>query len=85
MCRVGRYRCTGGGVDLAKAQSPTHRTGDITAPQPLDGDLAEYIASVLGAVAVLAVGLIWRRRRLRRLDELALSRSADAAQPVDRL
>jgi hypothetical protein len=40
---------------------------------------------VLGAVAVLAVGLIWRRRRLRRLDELALSRSADAAQPVDRL
>jgi hypothetical protein len=37
---------------------------------------------VLGAVAVLAVGSVWRKRRLGRLDELALSRSADAAQLV---
>jgi len=29
----------------------------------LDGDLVEYVASVLGAVAVLAVGSIWRKRR----------------------
>ena len=50
-----------------------------------DADLAEYIASVLGAIAVLAVGSIWRKRRLRRLDELALPGSAGAAQPVDRL
>jgi YjbE family integral membrane protein len=50
-----------------------------------DADLAEYIASVLGAIAVLAVGSIWRKRRLQRLDELALPGSAGAAQPVDRL
>ena len=31
----------------------------------LEGDLVEYIASVLGAIAVLAAGSIWRRRRLR--------------------
>jgi YjbE family integral membrane protein len=31
-----------------------------------EGDLVEYIASVLGAIAVLAAGSIWRRRRLRR-------------------
>jgi YjbE family integral membrane protein len=51
----------------------------------LDGDLAEYIASVLGAVAVLVVGSVWRRRRLRHLDELALSGAGEAAEPVDRL
>jgi YjbE family integral membrane protein len=31
----------------------------------LDGDLVEYIASVLGAIAALVAGSIWRRRRLR--------------------
>jgi YjbE family integral membrane protein len=31
----------------------------------LDADLIGYIASVLGAVVVLVVGLIWRRRKLR--------------------
>jgi hypothetical protein len=41
--------------------------------------------SVLGAIAVLVVGSIWRKRRLRHLDELALSGSVEAAQPVDRL
>jgi YjbE family integral membrane protein len=51
----------------------------------LDGDLAEYIASILGAAAVLIVGSVWRRRRLRHLDELALSGAGEAAEPVDRL
>src|ERR1700726_2227504 len=51
----------------------------------LDGDLAEYIASVLGAVAVLVVGSIWRKRRLRHLDELALSGSVESAEPINRL
>ena len=32
----------------------------------LDGDLIEYIASVLGAITVLAAGSIWRRRRRAR-------------------
>jgi YjbE family integral membrane protein len=31
----------------------------------LDGDIDEYICSILGAVAVLVVGSIWRRRKLR--------------------
>ena len=31
----------------------------------LDGELDEYIASVLGAIVVLVAGSIWRRRRLK--------------------
>jgi YjbE family integral membrane protein len=34
----------------------------------LDGDIVEYTAAVLGAIAVLVVGSIWRRRRLRHLE-----------------
>ncbi len=41
----------------------------------LEGELDEYLASVLGALTVLVVGSIWRRRRLRQLEEPA----ADAA------
>jgi YjbE family integral membrane protein len=48
----------------------------------LDGDLLEYLCSLLGAVAVLVLGSIWRRRRLRRLDRPAV---AEASPPVDRL
>jgi YjbE family integral membrane protein len=50
----------------------------------LDGDLVEYIASVLGAVAVLVVGSIWRKRRLRQLEKLALPAAVEAAQSIDR-
>jgi YjbE family integral membrane protein len=50
----------------------------------LDGDLVEYVASVLGAIAVLVVGSIWRKRRLQHLDHLALPAAADAAPPIDR-
>jgi YjbE family integral membrane protein len=38
----------------------------------LDGDLGEYLSSVLGAIAVLVAGSIWRKRRLQRLERLAL-------------
>ena len=31
----------------------------------LDGDLMDIAASVLGAIVVLIVGTIWRRRRLQ--------------------
>jgi YjbE family integral membrane protein len=48
----------------------------------LDGDLVEYIASVIGAILVLVVGSIWRKRRLNHL-EIALPASVEAAQPVD--
>ena len=37
----------------------------------LDGDLVESIASVLGAVTVLIVGSLWRRRRLHHAEHLA--------------
>src|SRR5579862_1988584 len=50
----------------------------------LDGDLVEYIASILGAIAVLVAGSLWRRRRLRQLEHLALPTAADAARPADR-
>ena len=50
----------------------------------LDGDLVEYLASVLGAIAVLVVGSIWRKRRLQQLDHLALPGAVEAAQPIDR-
>jgi predicted tellurium resistance membrane protein TerC len=42
----------------------------------LDGDLIEYIASVLGAVTVLAAGSVWRRHRLRQLERIAADRAA---------
>jgi YjbE family integral membrane protein len=44
----------------------------------VDADLAEYICSILGAVAVLAVGSIWRKRKLKQLDHLALPNAAEA-------
>ena len=50
----------------------------------LGGDLIEYIASVLGAIAVLVAGSIWRKRRLRLLEKIALPSAVGAAQPIDR-
>jgi YjbE family integral membrane protein len=50
----------------------------------LEADLVEYICSVLGAVAVLVVGSIWRKRRLQQLEKVALPASVEAPRPVDR-
>jgi YjbE family integral membrane protein len=50
----------------------------------LDGDLVEYVASLLGAIIVLTVGSIWRQRRLQRLEQLALSPAAGTVQSSDR-
>ena len=47
-------------------------------------DRGEYVASVLGAIVVLVVGSIWRKRRLRQLEELALPAAIEAAQPIER-
>ena len=38
----------------------------------LEGELVEYLASVLGAITVLIAGSIWRRRRLKQLEHVAL-------------
>jgi YjbE family integral membrane protein len=50
----------------------------------LEGELVGYIASVLGAVTVLVVGSIWRRRRLQHLERLALPVAVEMVQPGDR-
>jgi YjbE family integral membrane protein len=49
----------------------------------LDGDLIEYTASVLGAIAVLVVGSIWRNRKLQHLEEIALPAAVEVAQRAD--
>ena len=50
----------------------------------LDGDLAEYVCSILGAITVLTAGSIWRKRKLRELEHLALPDAVEVVQPVDR-
>jgi YjbE family integral membrane protein len=50
----------------------------------LEGELDDYIASVLGAVAVLVAGSIWRKRTLHQLENLALPESGEVAQSVER-
>jgi YjbE family integral membrane protein len=49
----------------------------------LDGDLDEYICSVLGAIFVLVVGSLWRRSKLRQIDRLVLPVAGESAQPAD--
>jgi YjbE family integral membrane protein len=50
----------------------------------LGGDLIEYIASVLGAIAVLVAGSIWRKRRLQQQEQIALPASVEVVQPIER-
>jgi YjbE family integral membrane protein len=49
-----------------------------------DADLVGYLASILGAIAVLVAGSIWRKRRLQQLEQLALPAAVEIAQPIDR-
>jgi YjbE family integral membrane protein len=44
----------------------------------------EIVCAVLGAVVVLVVGSIWRRRRLREIDRLALTVPGEPVQPIER-
>jgi YjbE family integral membrane protein len=50
----------------------------------LDGDIDEYVCSILGAITVLVVGSIWRRRKLRQLEKPALSTASEAVSPLER-
>jgi hypothetical protein len=50
----------------------------------LDGDLVEYICSVLGAVTVLVVGSNWRRRKLAHAKHPAPAVAGEAIPPRDR-
>jgi YjbE family integral membrane protein len=49
----------------------------------LEGDLVGYIASVLGAVTVLALGSFWRKRKLEQLENLVLPGVGEVARPID--
>ena len=52
------------------------------APQlSLDGELAETLSSLLGAIVVLVAGTVWRERKLTKSEEVVLS--ADAAAPSE--
>jgi YjbE family integral membrane protein len=45
----------------------------------LEGELDDYVASVLGSVVVLIAGSIWRNRKARELEHMALARPSDPA------
>jgi len=51
------------------------------APQlSLDGELAETLSSLLGAIVVLVAGTVWRKRKLAESEQVVLS---DAAAPSE--
>jgi YjbE family integral membrane protein len=50
----------------------------------LDGDLLEYLSSVLGVIFVLVVGSIWRRRKLQQAKRAAVEPAGKTVQPADR-
>jgi YjbE family integral membrane protein len=49
----------------------------------LNGDLIEYLCSVLGAMTVLVVGSIWRKSKQHQVERSALAPDGGAARPVD--
>jgi YjbE family integral membrane protein len=49
----------------------------------LDGDLVEYICSVLGAITVLVVGAAWRKSKQHQDERLALTPAGEAMRPGD--
>jgi YjbE family integral membrane protein len=50
----------------------------------LEGELDGYIASVLGAIIVVVAGSIWRKRKLKQLENLAIPDADAAIQPINR-
>jgi YjbE family integral membrane protein len=49
----------------------------------LDGDLDEYVCSVLGAITVLLVGSAWRKSKQHRDERLALVPAGEVPQRAD--
>ena len=75
-------RIAGDVIETDPAVQPLlHRLLDSTAALHLDAkstilgvspdEFVGYLASVLGAITVLAAGTIWRRRRLKQLEKPA--------------
>jgi YjbE family integral membrane protein len=50
----------------------------------LDGDLVEYICSILGAITVLVVGSAWRKRKLAHAQHPVPAAAGGAVPPLDR-
>jgi YjbE family integral membrane protein len=53
---------------IALSLEATSEIFGVSSHFALDGDVVEYIAAVLGAIAVLVAGSIWRRHRLRHAE-----------------
>src|SRR6202035_1849669 len=70
--------------DISFSLDATSAVFGVSPHFSLDGDLVEYIASLLGAIVVLSVGSIWRKRKLQQLEQLALAPSAEPAQSTER-
>jgi YjbE family integral membrane protein len=49
----------------------------------LEGELDDYIASVLGAITVLIAGSIWRTRNAREHEHVALPDNGEVVRPSD--
>jgi YjbE family integral membrane protein len=49
----------------------------------LDGDLVDFVASAVGAIMVLIIGTIWRRRRLRDTEHVAALGAAETVQRAE--
>ena len=50
----------------------------------VEGELDGYIASILGVVAVLTGGSMWRKRKAQQLEDLVMPNAGEIAQPIDR-
>jgi YjbE family integral membrane protein len=50
----------------------------------LEGELDEYISSILGAITVLVAGSIWRKRRMQQLENIALPDTGKVIQSAER-
>ncbi len=70
--------------DLLNGHITIEATSTILASHfNLDGDLVDLVASALGAITVLIVGTIWRRRKLRDTEHEAALASAETVQRAD--
>jgi YjbE family integral membrane protein len=70
--------------DLLNGHITIEATSTILASHfNLDGDLVDFVASALGAITVLIVGTIWRRRKLRDTEHEAALASAETVQRAD--
>jgi YjbE family integral membrane protein len=49
----------------------------------LKGELDGYLASLVGAIAVLALGSLWRKRKLEEAQKPAVAGAADMSRPID--